>query len=166
MANRWKLDFGEEKGHGLPAPYSLIANADSLEESCIKGKRVEADSKLKQKKAWEIAGSPVKNLGMLAFMMWMSGNSVQIFSIGITVTALMQPIKAIIGSAQVFSRLADKDVDIIMPRLAFIGLQLGGLAMGLYKLSNMGLLPTHGSDWIEGKVPEALEFAAGGRPLS
>jgi hypothetical protein len=38
---------------------------------------------------------------MLRFcQMWMSGNSVQIFSIGITITALMQPLKSIMSSTQ------------------------------------------------------------------
>jgi len=165
MTSRWKLEFGEEKGHSLPAPYSLLPNADTVEETTTKGK-LTLDSKFKQKKVWEIAASPMKNIGMMAFMMWMSGNSVQIFSIGITITALMQPVKSIMSSTQVFARFADKDVDTFLPRLLFIAVQLGGLGMGLYKLSNMGLLPTHGSDWIAGKVPEAIEFAAGGSPLA
>ena len=36
---------------------------------------------LKLKKAWEIALAPAKQLPMQAIMMYMSGNSLQIFSI-------------------------------------------------------------------------------------
>jgi hypothetical protein len=51
-------------------------------------------------KVWEIAQSSMKSVGMMAFMMWMSGNSVQIFSIGITFTGLWQPLKAIMSSGE------------------------------------------------------------------
>lgn len=37
------------------------------------------DSPIRVKKAWEIALGPGKSIPMNAFMMWMSGNTVQIF---------------------------------------------------------------------------------------
>lgn len=39
---------------------------------------------LKLKKAWEAAMAPAKALPMNAFMLWMAGGGVQIFSIMIT----------------------------------------------------------------------------------
>ncbi|RHN39728.1 putative monogalactosyldiacylglycerol synthase [Medicago truncatula] len=42
-------------------------------------------------KAWEVAQAPFKNL----LMMWMAGNTVHLFSIGITFSALWQPISAL-----------------------------------------------------------------------
>lgn len=42
-----------------------------------------------------MAVSPAKSLPMNAFMLYMSGNSVQIFSIGILVMLLLNPLKAI-----------------------------------------------------------------------
>lgn len=55
-----------------------------------------ADSyaKLKQKRAWDAAISPGKSLPMNAFMLYMSGGGVQIFSIGILAMLLINPIKA------------------------------------------------------------------------
>jgi hypothetical protein len=47
-----------------------------------------------------VAGSPLKNIGMMAFMMWMSGSTVQIFSIMMTFTGIWQPLQAIKGSGQ------------------------------------------------------------------
>ena len=52
---------------------------------------------LLQKQSWSIATSPLKQLPMNAFMLWMSGNSVQIFSIIITGMMLMNGIKGVIG---------------------------------------------------------------------
>ena len=48
-------------------------------------------------KAWEVATAPAKALPMNAFMMYMSGSGVQIFSIMITAMMLYQPVKAILG---------------------------------------------------------------------
>ena len=51
--------------------------------------------RLKMKKAWELALAPAKSIFMTLFMLYMSGNSVQIFSIMITAMTLMNPMKAI-----------------------------------------------------------------------
>ena len=42
----------------------------------------------------------------------------------------------------------DKDVDILLPKLAWAGVQLLGVAMGVYRLGTMGLLPLTSADWI------------------
>lgn len=52
---------------------------------------------LYEKKAWEVAQAPFKNLLMMGFMMWMAGSTVHLFSIGITFSALWQPISALQG---------------------------------------------------------------------
>lgn len=49
------------------------------------------------KKAWEAAISPAKAIPMNGMMMWMAGNNVQIFSIGIVVMMMFGPLKAIMG---------------------------------------------------------------------
>lgn len=46
-------------------------------------------------KAWEVAQAPFKNFLMMGFMMWMAGSTVHLFSIGITFSALWQPISAL-----------------------------------------------------------------------
>lgn len=48
-----------------------------------------------EKKAWEVAQAPFKNLLMIGFMMWMAGSTVHLFSIGITFSALWQPVSAL-----------------------------------------------------------------------
>ena len=50
-----------------------------------------------EQKAWEVAQAPLKNLLMMGFMMWMAGSTVHLFSIGITFSALWQPISALQG---------------------------------------------------------------------
>ena len=52
---------------------------------------------LKEKRAWDVATAPVKSLPMQAFMLYMSGGGVQIFSIGIVFMLLLTPFKNIAG---------------------------------------------------------------------
>jgi len=52
---------------------------------------------LKIKKAWEFATSPLKSLPMQAFMLYMSGGGVQVFSMGIVAMLLLSPFKNLSG---------------------------------------------------------------------
>jgi hypothetical protein len=47
-----------------------------------------------------VALAPGKQLPMQAFMLWMSGNSVQIFSVAITAMLMFSPIKALLSMSQ------------------------------------------------------------------
>lgn len=103
---------------------------------------------------------------MLCFMMWMSGSGVQIFSIMMTFTGLLQPLKALAGSRALFARMADPGVDLSGPRALFCLVNLAGLCFALYKLDGMGLLPTHASDWMSKlPAPLAAEFVSPGSSL-
>ena len=52
---------------------------------------------LKDKRAWDLAISPAKQLPMQAFMLYMSGGGVQIFSMGIVFMLLFSPFKNVAG---------------------------------------------------------------------
>ncbi|KAJ1678710.1 hypothetical protein EV182_003507, partial [Spiromyces aspiralis] len=88
---------------------------------------------------------------MQLFMAWMSGTSVQIFSIIITVMILFSPIKAIMNVSEVFTPLeksGKSTIDLTPQKLSYVAINLGAVLFGLYRLSVMGLLPTHSSDWL------------------
>ncbi|UZP45620.1 hypothetical protein NXS19_013432 [Fusarium pseudograminearum] len=59
---------------------------------------------LKLKKAWEVALAPVKGLPMTAIMMYMSGNSLQIFSIMMVFMAFKNPLMGLMNTNQAFER--------------------------------------------------------------
>ncbi|KAI9032861.1 hypothetical protein CLU79DRAFT_677452, partial [Phycomyces nitens] len=106
-------------------------------------------------RAWDVALSPAKNIPMNAIMIYMSGNGVQIFSVMITFMLFFQPAKAIMTLGQTFERFESKgaaakrpEADLLLPKLAFIGLQIVIMLLGVYKVNNMGLLPTTTSDWL------------------
>jgi len=98
---------------------------------------------LKLKKAWEIALAPAKQLPMNAFGMYMTGNSLQIFSIMMVFMLFKAPIQAILGLGQTFSRLESEGnrSQMVLVKMAFVACNLLALALGVWKVNGMGLLP-------------------------
>ena len=95
-----------------------------------------------------LAWSPGKSLLTTAFMLYMSGTSIQLFSIMTTGMALMTPAKAIAGIQDTFKEFKKEDnIDTRLPKLLYLGLQLLSLAVALYQCSRMGLLPVTSADW-------------------
>jgi hypothetical protein len=58
---------------------------------------IKSYSDLKTSRAWELAVSPAKALPMQAFMLYMSGSGVQVFSMGIVFMLLLTPFKNLAG---------------------------------------------------------------------
>lgn len=98
---------------------------------------------LKLKKAWEVALAPVKSLPMTAIMMYMSGNSLQIFSIMMVLMAFKNPIMGIISTNQAFEKFKSNGNrgQMLQAKLAYVAMQLLALAVGVWKVNAMGLLP-------------------------
>ncbi|KAK8060725.1 hypothetical protein PG996_010655 [Apiospora saccharicola] len=120
---------------------------------------------LKLKKAWEVALGPLKNLPMTAVMMYMSGNSLQIFSIMMVFMAFKNPIMGILGTQQAFERFESETNKngILTVKMAYIAAQLVALALGVWKVNGMGLLPTTRSDWLAWEAQRVpTDFAVSG----
>ncbi|KAK3307701.1 uncharacterized protein B0T15DRAFT_530927 [Chaetomium strumarium] len=120
---------------------------------------------LKLKKAWEVALAPIKSLPMTAIMMYMSGNSLQIFSIMMVFMAFKNPIMGILSTNQAFERFETESnrARMFQVKLAYVAMQLVALALGIWKINSMGLLPTTRSDWLAWEAQrEALERAVPG----
>lgn len=54
-------------------------------------------SEIQVTKAWEAAYAPAKTIPMNFMMMWMSGNSVQIFSMMVVAMMIMNPLRGIMS---------------------------------------------------------------------
>lgn len=98
---------------------------------------------MKVKKAWEVALGPVKQLPMTGIMMYMSGNSMQIFSIMMVYMAFKNPIMGLIGTNQTFLRFESEGTKekLLAVKAVYVFMQLLALALGMWKLNGMGLLP-------------------------
>ncbi|KAJ4834337.1 hypothetical protein Tsubulata_037535 [Turnera subulata] len=154
---RWAVDFTDNStapsSRDIPDPPGFSRASLDQDDSTVTKQKKDAEANWKAQKAWEVAQAPFKNLLMMGFMMWMAGNTVHLFSIGITFSALWQPISALQGVGKVFEPYKDNKVDLLGPKLLFIALNLGGLALGIWKLNTLGLLPTHASDWVSSLSP-------------
>jgi hypothetical protein len=98
---------------------------------------------LKLKKAWEVSLGPVKNLPMTGIMMYMSGNSLQIFSIMMVFMAFKTPVMGLLATNQAFERFETETNrgKILQAKLAYVLMQFLALALGVWKVNGMGLLP-------------------------
>ncbi|KAG0239140.1 hypothetical protein BGW41_007911 [Actinomortierella wolfii] len=119
--------------------------------------------------SWDVALAPGKQLPMQAFMLWMSGNSVQIFSVAITAMLMFSPIRAILNMSQVFERYETysavkqpiTESKLFLPKVTFLAMQLLSILLGMWKLNSMGLLPTSHSDWLAFLDPKTpLEYTS------
>lgn len=105
---------------------------------------------LKLKKAWEVALAPVKGLPMTAIMMYMSGNSLQIFSIMMVFMAFKNPLMGLMNTNQAFERFQNESnhSQMLQVKALYVAMQILALGLGIWKINAMGLLPTTRSDWL------------------
>ncbi|KAI0781423.1 hypothetical protein BD413DRAFT_29830 [Trametes elegans] len=121
---------------------------------------------LKAKRAWDLAYSPAKSLPMQAFMLYMSGGGVQIFSMGIVFMLLSSPFKNLAAINNAFAAFAPASSSpkalstLPLQKVVYLFCNLLTLALGLWKCRSMGLLPTGTGDWLafetRGQPPETL----------
>ncbi|KAE8380714.1 hypothetical protein BDV26DRAFT_290152 [Aspergillus bertholletiae] len=105
---------------------------------------------LKLKKAWEIAIAPSKQIPMNAIMMYMSGNSLQIFSIMMVFMLFKGPIQGLINTNTVFAKFDTESTrgKLLGVKAVYVLMQFVLLGLGIWKVNAMGLLPTTRSDWL------------------
>jgi ER membrane protein complex subunit 4 len=166
---KWKLDFSSRavvnrKTSMLPDPpgYDAAVFAEvELDTGKNKNKELEAAVIARKELALRAkAMEPLKQVGFMCFMLWMSGNSLQLFSIMMLSSCIYTPCQAIANVTKTFPK--NKDVDVMIPRALYCAVYFGQLIFAAYKLDKMGLLPTHASDWASQIPPPVyLERAYG-----
>ena len=104
---------------------------------------------------------------MQGFMMYMSGSSINIWSMMVVGHAFYNPIKALLSIDAAFARYAsvDAEIDLTLPKLAFIGCNAAMLALALWKLNTMRLLPITAADWTSFLV-DKVDVESSGVPLT
>jgi hypothetical protein len=80
---------------------------------------------------------------MTAIMMYMSSNSLQIFSIMMVGMAFKNPIMGLMATSKAFENFesAGTKDKLLMVKLVYVAMQLLALALGVWKVNGMGLLP-------------------------
>ncbi|KDO32697.1 hypothetical protein SPRG_02397 [Saprolegnia parasitica CBS 223.65] len=165
MSRKWAYDLN---AGGSAALEPLGSNKHTLDEShgAVATKGVDNTLELKKKRANEVATAPFKGLFQTGFMMWMSGSSINIFSIMITAMAFVNPVKALFNINGAFAALDDGKLDLLQFKLIFIACNFVAIAVALYKCGTMGLLPTTSSDWTWLlPIKQAVEASAAAVPV-
>ncbi|GBE82758.1 DUF1077-domain-containing protein [Sparassis latifolia] len=150
----------------LPPPPGFSASTASKAPSKASATTAASYESLKAKRAWEFAISPAKSLPMQAFMLYMSGGGVQIFSMGIVFMLLSSPFSNLLAINTAFAQFAPSNASpkasttLPVQKIAYLLCNLLTLALGLWKCRSMGLLPTGTGDWLafetRGQPPEIL----------
>lgn len=80
---------------------------------------------------------------MTGLMMYMSGNSLQIFSITMVVMAFKNPFMGLLGTNQAFERFESEGTkaQLVTVKAVYVVMQILALALGVWKVNGMGLLP-------------------------
>mmetsp|Transcript_43384 Transcript_43384/g.86204 ORF Transcript_43384/g.86204 Transcript_43384/m.86204 type:complete len:171 (-) Transcript_43384:123-635(-) len=155
----FNLDIGGGMKNGMDDPpgYKMTMD-DGSGGGKLKSKS--SNQELLEKKAWEIAITPIQSVGMNLFMLWMSGSSPGIFNVMI----LGYCFTSIAGQfSRVNTAFANfKTVDTTLQKFAYLALCSVSLAYLLYHASGMGVLPTASGDWIA-YIPntQVLEMSSG-----
>ncbi|KAH9977338.1 hypothetical protein BGW80DRAFT_1435980 [Lactifluus volemus] len=174
MLDYASLETSNSKWNKLPPPpgFSEISKTkESSKSSATAVATLKSHEALKQKRAWDFAISPVKSLPMQAFMLYMSGGGVQIFSMGIVAMLLLSPFKNLSAMNTAFAPFAPGPpsspsakylTTLPLQKLAYLACNILTLALGLWKCRSMGLLPTGTGDWLafesRGPAPEISLF--------
>ncbi|XP_042553572.1 ER membrane protein complex subunit 4-like [Dipodomys spectabilis] len=118
---------------------------------------------LVEKRSWDIALGPLKEIPMNLFIMYMAGNTISIFPTMMVCVMAWRPVQALMAISATFKMLESSSQKFLQGLVYLIG-NLMGLALAVYK--SMGLLPTHASDWLAFVKPlERMEFSGGGLVL-
>jgi len=145
------------KWKNLPPPTGFTKSSSFY--ATAPSRRVKNDNsasydKLKAKRAWDVAMTPLKSLPMQAFMLYMSGGGVQVFSIGIVFVLLLSPFRNLAGINEAFAQYAPSNSDpksitsLPLHKLVYVLCNLLTLGVGLWKCRSMGLLPVGTGDWL------------------
>lgn len=161
---KWVLDLNsapstKPKASSIPDPPGFTAalsakqrsqSKNAPQASVRKPPTTEETDTLKLKKAWEIAIAPAKQLPMNAIGMYMTGSTLQIFSIFMVFTLFKTPLTAIATLGRTFAPYTTPGTAtrLLPAKLVFVVMNLLMLGLGLWKVNQMGLLPTTRSDWL------------------
>jgi hypothetical protein len=173
---KFDIQFPQQNNSAVKEPFGsvMVKSQQGTEETTtpstptgsskkeVKGSAATEEKKdrtdLQSKKAWELATSPFRGLFMTAFLLWMSGNTIHIFPIIITVMSIFNPLRSIFTTRAAFQQFEDSNINLTLPKLVYIFFHLIGLGIALVKCYYLGLLPNY-TDWLASTPQEPLEIS-------
>lgn len=133
-----------------------FGGSEGSKKTEVHAKQVPDLEQLKSRKIWEIATGPAKSIPMNLIMSYMTGNSLQMIPIMMTLMLFWNPLKAIFTETnRIFKGLETEKNGgtIFQAKAVFILCQIGCMSIGIWKLNKMGLIPNSEADWLSFKIP-------------
>jgi len=154
MENPWGLNYKTidtssriKANSAIPAGF-VVSKSEKFNRKRVNNDQQQSEQndiqKLKVKRAYEKAFNSVKGIFMNVIMMFMSGNSINQFTIIIVGMLLSNPIKALKQTNE--------------GTINYIALSIAQLLVGLYKCASLGILPTTTSDWLTFEEPKTVSL--------
>jgi ER membrane protein complex subunit 4 len=84
---------------------------------------------------------------MMLFVFYMMGSGISIYTIMFTMNFAISPIKALCNTNQMFEQFEGKEVSLLGPKLLYAAANIISIGLGVYKFSNMGIIPVQPADW-------------------
>jgi len=165
--SRWALDFttGSRGSRtttqsDLPTPPGYSTNSSSV-AAAESNRQNESDAaNLRNKRSWDLALGPIKQVPQNLFVMYMSGNTLSIFPIMMVIMMAVRPFKTLFSVNATFKNLDADGSSHLGQKAVFILGNLVNVGLAMYKCHSMGMLPTYASDWLAFADPvERVEWA-------
>jgi hypothetical protein len=137
---RWRFELATEGGSKpssvVPKPFCFQSEYRTDENIVAATVSPQQEKAMKEQEAYRVAVSPGTGLFTTAFMLWMSGSTLQIFSIMMIGMAFVNPVKAIAGVNDTFSRFeqGEHPISLKLPKLIFLLIQILALCLAAYKV--------------------------------
>ncbi|KRX02435.1 hypothetical protein PPERSA_10052 [Pseudocohnilembus persalinus] len=143
----WEFKLNQnQKKKQLSEPFGYSKNGNDLQET---EKSQQDKRKMLEDKIYKFATGDKSQFFMAIFMMYMTGGTLNIFTILFTFQFLYNPTKAIFSTNTAFQQFEGKGIPLLKFKLYYIGMKSLILSVALYKLYNLGLLPLSPSDWVD-----------------
>ncbi|KAL0273587.1 UNVERIFIED_CONTAM: hypothetical protein PYX00_006224 [Menopon gallinae] len=159
---KWALDMNsrskQDKNIDLPSPPGY---SPSVVQVHTESSRESDTSRLLNKKSWEVALGPLKQVPMNLFLLYMTGTSISIFPIMMVGMLTVRPIKALFTMKNTFKMMEGGQAS--RQKFVYILGNIVNIGLALYKCHSLGLLPAHSSDWLAFvEPPVQMEYSGGG----
>jgi len=166
VQRKWAFDDGGNAHvHGVTLPLAYISgNFDRLDHRGARNapEQPHTQDDLVYKSAMGVVSGLLQPFLMAAMGMFMSGSTLQVFSAIPLGMAFYTFGSKLVYIQQAFARYRGSKVDLTIPKLLFVLVNLLGLALAVYRCHTYGLLPTSKFDWLPpADVKRAVEFSAG-----
>ena len=158
---KWNFALSKSKAKVLADPLGFkVSTADVVVKVQNKQGLTSSELQVLTTKSWGVAKSPMQSIFMTLLMFWMTGSGISIWTLMITVSFLLNPVKQLFSIGQVFAPF-DGKIPLVLQKATFMALHLVILACAFYKFSAMGIVPDKAIDWqylIVQQKPHNLAF--------